>query len=144
MKKTLSFFLLATALLAAGCERDPYLLSLDRFDVRWYDDDQTNTQTPGDALQFLLQISTTAPDADEQFVTDWEFSYTVNGAFGGVLQGDRNIRSNTVNLEAEVFIGNLPIPFSDGWQPGDVLQFRLWAIDNHGEQVERLHRFVLE
>lgn len=144
MNKTLLLFLVATALLTTGCDEDPYPLSLDRFDVRWYDDDQSGTQTPGDALQFLIQINTTNPDLDEQYITEWEFSYTVNGAFVGVLEGDTGIRTNTVNLDAEVVIGNLPLPFAGGLLPGDVIEFRLWAIDNRGEQVEQTHRYALE
>lgn len=144
MKTTTFLFLLTAALLATSCERDPYPLSLDRFDVRWFDDDQSGTQTPGDALQFLVQISTTDPDADDQYITEWEFSYAVNGAFGGILQGDENNRSNTVNLDAEVFIDNLWVPGPGQLQPGDVIEFRLWAIDNWGTQLEQTHRYVLE
>lgn len=144
MKKTLFLFLLTTVLLAPACEEDPYPLSLDRFDVRWFDDDHSGTQTPGDALQFLIQISTTDPDADDQYIAEWEFSYTVNGAFAGVLEGDSGIRSNTVNLDAEIVIGNLPLPFTGGLLPGDVIEFRLWAVDNWGTSVEQTHRYVLE
>lgn len=144
MKKTLFLSLLAILFLTPGCDVDPYDLSLDRFDVRWFDDDQSGTQTPGDALQFIIQISTTAPDADDQYITDWEFSYTVNGAFGGVLDGDSGIRSNSVNLDAEVAIGNLPLPFAGSLLPGDVIEFRLWAVDDQGISIEQTHRYVLE
>jgi hypothetical protein len=144
MKKALLFFLLTTIILGFGCDQDPFPLSLDRFDVRWFDDDQSGTQTPGDALQFIVQVSGTDPDPDDQFVTDWEFSYSVNGAFVGVLQGDSNIRNNSVNLDAEIAIGNLPLPFAGGLLPGDVIEFRFWAVDNWGQQVEQTHRYVLE
>ena len=144
MKKSIFLFLLTTILIATGCERDPYPLSLDRFDVHWFDDDNSGTQTPGDALQFLISISTTDPDAGDQFITEWEFSYTVNDVFGGILQGDEGIRSNTVTLDAEVAIDNLNAPGPGQFEPGDVIEFRLWAIDNYGTQVEQYHRFVLE
>ena len=144
MKKIFLLVLLATVFLGAGCDDDPDPLSLDRFDVRWYDDDQSGTQTTGDALQFIVQISTTDPDPDDQYITEWEFSYTVNGAFGGVLQGDEGINSNTVNLDAEIFIDNLALPGPGQLEPGDVVEFRLWAIDNYGSQVEQFHRYVLE
>ena len=144
MNKTIFFFLLSAFLLATGCERDPYPLSLDRFDVRWFDDDQSGTKTPGDALQFLISISTTDPDAEDQFITEWEFSYTVNNSFGGILQGDEGIRSNTVNLDAEVAIDLLNAPGPGQFEPGDVIEFRIWAIDNYGTQLEQYHRFVLE
>lgn len=144
MNKTIFFSLLSILLLAAGCERDPYPLSLDRFDVRWFDDDNSGTNTPGDALQFLIGISTTDPDADSQYITNWEFSYTVNGAFGDIIQGDDSKRSNTVTLTAEVAIGELFVPGSGQLHPGDVIEFRLWALDNCGTQVEQYHRFVLE
>lgn len=144
MKKTLFLLLLAAILFTPACDDDPDPLSLDRFDVRWFDDDQSGTQTPGDALQFLIQVSTTDPDADDQFITEWEFTYTVNGIFGGILQGDEGLRSNTINLDAEVFIGNLWVPGPGQLQPGDVVEFRLWVIDNRGMQVEQFHRFILE
>ena len=112
--------------------------------MHWFDDDNSGTQTPGDALQFLISISTTDPDAGDQFITEWEFSYTVNDVFGGILQGDEGIRSNTVNLDAEVAIDNLNAPGPGQFEPGDVIEFRLWAIDNYGTQVEQYHRFVLE
>lgn len=144
MKKTIFLFLLASILFATSCERDPYPLSLDRFDVRWFDDDDSGTHTPGDALQFLITVSTTDSDADDQFITEWEFSYEVNGAFGGVLHGAEGIRSNTVSLDAEILIGNLWLPGPGQLKPGDVIEFHLWATDNWGEQVQQNYRFVLE
>jgi len=144
MKQTLLISLLTAMLLATGCDPEPYYLNLDRFDVRWYDDDASGTQTPGDALQFIIQVNTTDPDGDDQFITDWEFSYTVNGAFGDVLEGGSGLRGNSVNLDAEVVIKNLWLPFPGSLLPGDVIEFRLWATDNWGTQVEQFHRYVLE
>ncbi len=144
MKNFLFLFLTGLLFLNTSCEKDPYAIDLDRFDVRWFDDDQSGTQTPGDALEFAVQINTTDPDHDDQFITEWEFSYRVNGHFAGVLQGDENANSNGVTLDAEVFIDELTLPGPGTLQPGDVIEFRLWAIDNHGTEVEQLHRFVLE
>ncbi len=144
MNKTILSLLLGISLFLGACDRDPYPLSLDRFDVRWFDDDNSGTQTPGDALQFLVSVSTTDPDAEDQFVTEWEFTYEVNGLFGGILQGAEGIRSNTVTLDAEVGIGNLFYPGPGQFKPGDVVEFRFWAIDNYGLQIEQFHRFVLE
>lgn len=144
MKKTIFLSLLGISLFMSACERDPYPLDLDRFDVRWFDDDHSGTQTPGDALQFLITVSTTDPDAEKQYIDEWEFSYSVNGAFGGILQGDEGTRSNTVNLDAEVLIGNLWLPGPGQLKSGDVIEFRLWVADNRGEQVQQYYRFVLE
>lgn len=140
------FFLILAGLLflTTSCEKDPYSLDLDRFDVRWFDDDHTGTQTAGDALEFAVQINTTDPDHDDQYITEWEFSYRVNGHFAGVLQGDENANSNGVTLDAEVFIDELTLPGPGTLQPGDVIEFRVWAIDNHGLELEQFHRYVLE
>jgi len=142
--KNILFLLLASVLLLTSCEKDPYVLSLDTFDVRWFDDDHSGTQTPGDALQFQVHINTTDPDADNQFITEWEFSYTVNDHFAGILDGDENISSNSLHFDAEVFIDQLNFPGPGSFQPGDVVEFRVWAIDNHGTELEQFHRFVLE
>jgi hypothetical protein len=144
MKNTLLFLIFIAGLSFSSCNRDPYLLNLDRFDVRWFDDDLSGTQTPGDFLQFSILINTTASDPDLQFITDWEFAYTVNGTFGGILEGDSGIRSNSVSLDAGVTIKNLPLPSPAPLKPGDVIAFQLWAKDNQGEQVEQTYRYILE
>lgn len=144
MKNFLFLFLAVISFVATGCEKDPHALDLDRFDVRWFDDDNSGTQTSGDVLQFQVQINTTDPDHDDQFITEWEFSYTVNGHFAGVLQGDENANSNGVTLNAEVAMDRLTLPGPGTLQPGDTVEFRVWAIDNHGIDVEQFHRFVLE
>ncbi|HOY07729.1 MAG TPA: hypothetical protein PLO67_20105 [Saprospiraceae bacterium] len=136
--------LLLSALFFTGCDKDPDPLSLDTFDVRWYDDDQTGTQTPGDVLSFDITISTTDNDPDDQVIREWEFSYTVNGQFAGVLIGDENADTNTVGANIDVEIGNLLLPGPGQLHPGDVIEFRLWAIDNHGTELEQFHRYVLE
>lgn len=144
MKKSLLSALLLSALLFTACDRDPNPLSLDTFDVRWYDDDNSGTQTPGDALTFDIYVSTTDNNPDRQFIEEWEFSYTVNGQFAGVLIGDENTRSNTIGADIEVEIDKLVFPGPGQLQAGDVIEFRLWAIDNCGTELEQYHRYVLE
>lgn len=136
--------LLLSALFFTGCDKDPDPLSLDTFDVRWYDDDQTGTQTPGDVLSFDITVSTTDNDPDDQIIREWEFSYTVNGQFAGVLIGDENADSNTIGANIDVEIRNLLLPGPGQLHPGDVIEFRLWVIDNHGTELEQFHRYVLE
>jgi hypothetical protein len=136
--------LFLSTLFFTGCDKDPAPLSLDTFDVRWYDDDNTGTQTPGDVLTFDITISATDDDPDDQYVREWEFSYTVNGQFAGVLIGDENANTNSVGADIDVEIGNLLLPGPGHLQPGDVIEFRLWAIDNHGTELEQFHRYVLE
>ncbi len=131
-------------LLITGCDKEPNPLSLDRFDVRWYDDDHTGTQTPGDVLAFDMEISSTDNDPDDQYVEEWEFSYTVNDQFAGVLIGDENANTNTVGAKVDVEIGNLVLPGPGQLHPGDVIEFRLWAIDNCGTELEHFHRYILE
>ena len=143
--KNFRFLLLASVLLlTTSCEKDPYALSLDNFDVRWFDDDHSGTQTPGDALQFQVEINTTDPDQEDQYITEWEFSYTVNGHFAGVLDGAENSRTNRLHFDAEVFMDQLILPGPGSLLPGDVIEFRLWARDNYSIEVEQFHRFVLE
>jgi hypothetical protein len=137
--------LLALSLLTlASCEKDPPPLELERFDVRWYDDDNTFNQSIGDALTFDITVNTTDNDPDDQFIREWEFSYTVNGQFAGILQGDENMRSNTLHFDGEIFIKNLTLPGPGTFKKGDAIEFRLWCIDNFGTQVQQYHRFVLE
>lgn len=144
MKKTIIPLLALALLTLASCEKDPPPLDLERFDVRWYDDDGSKTQTAADALGFDIQVNTTDSDPDDQYITEWEFSYTVNNHFGGILQGDEHSRTNSLQFEGEVRIGNLTLPGPGSLGEGDVVEFRLWCIDNYGTQVEQFHRFVLE
>ena len=144
MKQIFLSALLLTTLLFTGCDEDPNPLSLDTFDVRWYDDDNSGTQTINDALGFDIKINTTDSDPDDQFITEWEFSYFVNDNFGGLLQGDENTHINSLMFEGDVYIGNLSLPGPGSLKKGDVVEFRLWCIDNYGTQMEQFHRFVLE
>ena len=143
MKKAI-FPLLTALLLFTSCEKDPYPLDLHTFDVRWYDDDGTHTQTAGDALTFGIEILSTDPDSDDQFITEWEFSYSVNDKFVGVLRGDDHIQTNSVTFDAEILIDNLALPFNGPLAKGDVVEFLLWARDNNGTEVERKYRYVIE
>lgn len=144
MKKIFLSTLLLTALFLSSCHQDPSPLRLDRFDVRWYDDDNSGTQTPGDALTFDIYVATTDNNNNNQILEEWEFSYTVNGQFAGVLLGDERVRSNSISADIEVIINNLVLPGPGQLQAGDVIEFRLWAIDNHGTDLEQFHRYVLE
>jgi hypothetical protein len=144
MKQTILPLLAFVTFALTSCERDPLPLDLAQFDVRWYDDDGTSTQTLGDALVFDIIVNTTDNDPDDQFITEWEFSYTVNNKFGGILQGDENTRTNSLTFEGEVFIQNLTLPGPGSLEDGDVVEFRLWCIDNCGTQVEQFHRYVIE
>lgn len=145
MKNTSILLLAIIALLSfSACDEDPFPLELQTFDVRWYDDDQSGSQTVGDALTFGVQINSTDPDSDDQFITEWEFSYYVNDTFGGVLRGDDHIGTNSLFFDAEVLIGNLVLPGPGTLEAGDVIEFRLWAIDNHGTELEHAHRYVIE
>lgn len=146
---TMKNILLRSAVLAAllsfsSCKDDPYPLELQIFDVRWYDDDNSGTQTAGDALTFGVQINTTNPDSDAQTIREWEFSYYVNNNYGGVLRGDDRVRTNSLFFDAEIFIGNLFLPEGGTLGKGDVVEFRLWARDNRGTELERVHRYVIE
>jgi len=145
MKKTIFPLLaLATLLAFSSCDQDPYPLDLHTFDVRWYDDDHSGTQTVGDVLTFGVQINSTDPDSDDQFITEWDFSYFVNNNFGGILRGDDYIQTNSLFFDAEILIDQLALPGPGGLEQGDVIEFRLWARDNHGTELERIHRFVIE
>ena len=139
------FLLLALALISlSACESDPPPLDLDRFDVRWYDDDNSGTQTLGDALAFDIAVNTTDSDPDDQYMTEWDFSYFVNDQFGGVIQGDEQVSINTLLFDGEVRISQLNLPGPGTLGKGDVIEFRLWCIDNYGTEVEQYHRFVIE
>lgn len=145
MKNTTLFLLALLALFSfPSCDDDPYPLELQTFDVRWYDDDNSSTQTVGDALTFGVQINSTDPDSDDQYIIEWDFSYFVNDNFGGILRGDEHIQTNSLFFDAEVVIGNLTVPSAGFLGQGDVVEFRLWARDNHGTELERIHRYVIE
>jgi hypothetical protein len=144
MKKTIIPLLALALLTLASCEKDPPPLDLERFDVRWYDDDNSGSQTAGDALAFDIQVNTTDSDAEDQYITEWEFSYSVNDHFAGILQGDENTHTNSLLFDGEVFINNLDLPGPGTLAKGDVVEFRLWCRDNYGTEVEQFHRYVLE
>lgn len=145
MKKTIfSLLAIAAILFVSSCDKDPYELDLQIFDVRWFDDDQSGDQTVGDALTFAVQVNSTAPSSDDQYITEWDFSYFVNGDFGGLLQGDDFIETNSFSFDAVINIGNLALPGPGALGKGDVVEFRLWVRDNYGTELEHTHRYVIE
>ncbi len=144
MKKTILPFLALALLSFAACKEDPYPLDLHTFGVDWIDYDLSHTQTVADELFFTVQINSTDPDSDSQYITEWEFTYYVNDHFGGVLQGDDHIQTNSLFFEANIIIENLTLPGPGALVPGDVIEFRLWARDNHGTELEHVHRYVIE
>lgn len=144
MKKLLLLPFLALIFLSTGCDNDPYPLEVERFDVFWFDGDNSGTRTPNDELDFDVRINTTDPDADDQFITEWELSYTANGQFVGVLQSDQGLITNSLNFEGTIAIKNLPLPWAGGLLPGDKIEFRFWAADNHGTAFEQFYLFTLE
>jgi hypothetical protein len=145
MTQTFLPFLAAGLLLfSAGCDRDPYPLELPLYDVHWTDADDSGSRTAADELHFLTRIGTTDPDPENQFITAWEFSFTLNGTDGGVLQGDNGLRTNAVNLDALVSLENLDLPGADSLEAGDRLVFYLWAIDNCETQLEKTYSFEIE
>lgn len=144
MKQPIFLLLALSLFVATSCERDPYPLELDRFDVYWTDLDNSGTQTPNDKLEFIIRANTTDPNADNQYITEWELSYYVNGNFAGVLDGDENISSNSVNIDAIVALEFLNFPGPGSFLPGDELVFSFWAVDNFGTSLQRDYSFVLE
>ncbi len=137
-----SLILLACLLSLASCQRDPYPLELGRFEVNWYDLDLSNTQSLADEFRFNILVNITDPEADEQFITQWEFAYFVNGAFAGVLLSDYDANANSITANLDITPKYLKGP--EPLQPGDVLEFRLWAIDNHGTELEEFHTVTLQ
>ncbi|MCC6460466.1 MAG: hypothetical protein IT260_08350, partial [Saprospiraceae bacterium] len=95
-------------------------------------------------LDFDVQVNTTDPDNDDQYITQWEFSYSANGQYVGVLDSDQGLRSNGLSFAGTVAISKLTLPWAGGLLPGDKLEFRFWAVDNHGTEVERFYLFTLE
>ncbi|MEZ4918143.1 MAG: hypothetical protein R2792_03465 [Saprospiraceae bacterium] len=140
--KLLSFA--AFILFMSSCEQDPYPLEVEYFDKYWIDLDGSNSHTPFDEIEFDIRINTTDPDPEDQFITEWELSYFVNDTYGGLLDGAENIGTNTLNVNAVIGIEFLNFPGPGTFQPGDRIEFRFWAIDNHGTQVERYYDYFLE
>ena len=144
MKNKLLPGLLLLTLLATGCDRDPFPLDVERFDVYWYDGDKSGTRTPKDELDFDVRVNTTDPDSEDQYITDWELSYTANGKYVSVLQSDHGIHTNSLTFKGTVAIWNLALPWSGGLRPGDQIEFEFRATDNHGTQETRYYLYTLE
>jgi hypothetical protein len=145
MKK--SIFLWATAfftLSLASCDREPYALDLTQYDISWYDADHSGSRSLDDELDFLIQASTTNPDADEQYFREWELSYAVNGHYAGVLLGNDNDKGNTITVDARILLGKLNYPGQGSIEKNDKITFRFWAADNCGTEIERNYSFVIE
>lgn len=145
MKK--SIFLCATALFIlslTSCDRDPFALDLIQYDIYWYDADQSGSRTIDDELDFLIKVSTTNPDADEQYFREWELSYSVNGHYAGLLLGNDNDNGNTLTIDASILLGKLNFPGQGSIDKNDKIAFRFWAIDNCGVEIERIYSFVIE
>ena len=128
----------------AACDRDPFPLQFGYFDPVWVDIDNSNSHTPNDEVELYIQVNTTDPDPDDQFIREWELSYFVNDNYAGLIDGDENILTNTLNIEAIIGIYNLNFPGPGTFQPGDVISFRFWAVDNWGTQIEEYYDFILE
>jgi hypothetical protein len=149
MKRLSSFsqhliWVLTLAFAFTACDRDPFPLNLQTWDVRWYDDDQNGTQTTGDALVISIRVETTDPDADDQYVREWEFSYYVNDQYAGIILANDNENTNGLDLDLDVSIKNLSLPGPGDIEEGDVVEFRFWARDNCGTEVQQVHRYVVE
>lgn len=144
MKTRIFLLFLASAAVLPGCDDDPFPLELTRFDAYWVDLDGSGTRTPNDRIDFDIRAATTDPNTDDQFITDFEFSYRVNGDFVGVIQSDTRMETNELNVDISALIKNLQLPFTGGLRPGDEFEFRFWAVDNHGTTIERYYTFRLE
>ena len=115
--KTIKFLLAGLIVFSlAACDRDPFPLQFGYFDPVWVDIDNSNSHTPNDEVELYIQVNTTDPDPDDQFIREWELSYFVNDNYAGLIDGDENILTNTLNIEAIIGIYNLnfpgPEPFS--------------------------------
>lgn len=137
-----SIFLLACLLSFAACRREPPPLDLTRFDVAWLDLDHSGTRTLDDELDVDILINVTDRDPDDQFIEQWEFSCFVNGAFVGVLLGDTNADANSVTANLEIVPRFLETP--QPLKPGDLIEFRLFAVDNFGTELSAGYSFRLE
>lgn len=143
MKNKTGLLTLLALLSLTACERDPYLLDLTRYDVFWNDLDASGDRSLDDEVLFNITVNTTAPDADAQYITQWELSYAVNGVFGGVLVGNDHENGNTINVNAAVALWELDIPGPDELQPGDDVEFHFWVIDNQGIELTESYAFPL-
>lgn len=140
MKKTICLLFLAASLFAGGCGADPYPLELQQFDVFWTDADHSGTRTPGDILEVGFRVNTTNPNTREQFITDSELSFSVNGHFAGTLIKNQNEITNGLRFQTVIALDNLGFVF----KPGDEVAFTFWVRDNWGTEVLRDYRFVFE
>lgn len=143
MKNKTGLPALLALLSLTACERDPFPLDLTRYEVFWNDLDASGDRSLDDEVLFNITVNTTAADPDVQYITQWELSYTVNGAFGGVLLNNHHENGNTINVNANVALWELDMPGPDDLQPGDALEFHFWVIDNQGVELTEHYAFPL-
>ena len=128
----------------AACTVESPPLDLNTYDIVWNDADSSGTNTTADYLRFNIILSASEPHLDDQFINEYEFSYTVNNLFGGFIRQEKGLLVGSVNLDETVLIENLTKPGGGDFVPGDRIRFRFWGIDNHATQVERNHTFAVE
>ncbi len=141
MQKIAILFLLITF---TRCTVESPPLDLTQYDVTWTDTDSSGTNTVPDYLRFKITLSTSESHLDDQFINEYEFSYTVNNLFGGIIRQEKGLLVGSVSLDETVLIDELTKSGGGDFVPGDRIQFRFWGIDNHATQVERNHNFVVE
>lgn len=145
MKKSIFLFALAlSGLFFSGCDREPYPIDLSRYDIYWYDADKSGSRTTDDELDFLIEVNTTSPDPDVQYFREWELSYSVNGKYAGWLLGNDHENGNTVTVDAKILLDKLSYPGQGDIEKNDRLEFRFWAVDNCGTEIERTYVFKIE
>jgi len=128
----------------AACTVESPPLDLDTYDITWTDADSSGTNTTADHLRFNITLSTSEPHLDDQFITEWEFSYTVNNLFGSILKVEKGLNVGSISLDKMVVVEALAKPGGGPFVPGDIIRFRFWGIDNHATQLERVHTFVVK
>ena len=127
-----------------GCDRDPYPLSFEYFDVNWRDLNRDGKRNFGDEFYIDVRVNTNDPDPDDQYITQYELTYAVNGRDAGVLDSREDIRSNSLGLEFDVAVKYLTAPGLKELKRGDEIEFRFWAADNCDTWVEDYYSFEIE
>ncbi|MCC6411129.1 MAG: hypothetical protein IT270_05700 [Saprospiraceae bacterium] len=141
MQKTAILLLL---FIFTQCTVESPPLDLNTYDIVWTDADSSGTNTTADYLRFNIALSASEPHLDDQYINEYEFSYTVNSLFGGFIRQEKGLLVGSVSIDEVVVIEALTNPGGGEFMPGDRIQFRFWGIDNHATQVERNHTFVVE
>lgn len=144
MKQFFLWPVLSVLVFVAACTVESPSLDLNTYDIVWTDADSSGTNTTADYLRFRITLSASEPHLDDQFINEYEFSYTVNNLFGGILRQEKGLLVGSISIDETVLIETLTKPGGGAFVPGDRIQFRFWGIDNHATQVERNHAFVIE